>query len=227
MVHKDISLYKRYYGIPEAKARYIPFKANNYEIRDQFVSNDGGYILSCGASYRDYGCLISAAKKVALPIIILLPKADIAALHNTYVDIRDLPNNVSVIIHDMNKFSWNKYIANAKMIVIPIRKDCIQPAGISAYLECMMLGKPVIISRGPSTNQIVHDNMAMLYDPGDSEALAQCINRLIDDRMLCSKLAENGKNYALSLEGEMRLVKDIERNVIEMFNEKLFKKKTV
>jgi glycosyltransferase involved in cell wall biosynthesis len=217
LVHKDYRLYQLYYRIPTSKIKYVAFKANNYEILQEIVTSDDGYVLSCGASFRDYDCLIEVARQLPeLSFVILKPAADRAAMHKAQLQSGDLPANVKIAIDDMSQKSWNNYIAHAKLVVIPIRKDCIQPAGISTYLEAMTLEKPVIVSRGPSTEQLLTDDMALTFESGAANELRQCIQRLITDEQLRSHIATNGRRYALSLEGRERLVKELERHAIEI-----------
>jgi hypothetical protein len=51
-VHRATQGYEREFGIPRRKFRYIPFKANNYEVLDQYNCRDGSYVLAAGASHR-------------------------------------------------------------------------------------------------------------------------------------------------------------------------------
>jgi len=208
-MHKDMSSYQKYYNITEAKCTYIPFKANNYNILSKFVPKDGIYILSCGASYRDFNTLIEAITELDYPCKIVLPPENAAKSHNTHLEEKNLPKNVEIIRHDFDNNSWNRYIAEARLVVIPIQKRALQPAGISVYLEAMALGKPVIISEGTSTRGIITNNEAEIVPCEDSHSLASAIKKIWEDKEYRECLANNGKKYALSLEGEERLVKDI------------------
>lgn len=219
LIHKNYHEYQRLYDIPHYKVRYVPFKANNFEIRDQVMTGDDGYILSCGASFRDYDCFIEAARRLPTAhFVILKPEAERAAMHRTYFETRFIPDNIQVETDDMSQESWNRYIARAKIVVIPIQKECIQPAGISTYLESMVLRKPVIVSHGPSTDGILDSNMALMYEPGNAEDLSQCIHKLLLSEQLHQEIAEAGYRYAISLQGRERLVRDLERNVIEIYS---------
>jgi glycosyltransferase involved in cell wall biosynthesis len=212
-MHKDMRSYQRYYNVTENKCYYIPFKANNYNVLSKYFPKDGDYVLSCGASYRDFKTLIKAITELNYPTKIVLPAKDAAKIHNTYLDERDLPKNIETIRHNYDFNSWNQYIADARLVVIPIQKKALQPAGISVYLEAMALGKPVIISEGTSTRGILTKNEAEIVPSEDPDSLALAIKKLWEDKDYRESLAKHGKKYALSLGEEERLVKDILKGI--------------
>ena len=73
----------------------------------------------------------------------------------------------------------------------------------------MILGKPVIITRGASTEGILDDNLALVVEPGDVSAMSAAITRLWNDAQLRQTLARNGHAYAQSLGDHTRLVTDL------------------
>lgn len=208
-MQKDTGGYESFYKIPRGKFVYIPFKANNVNILDKFVVTDGPYVLAAGASRRDYRTFIHAIEILGHPTIIVLPEASIAQFHNTDMDGRNLPQNVTVVRHNFEVNSWNTFLANARVVVVPIQQDAIQPAGISVYLEAMALGKPVVITDGPSTRDILTGEEAEIVPAADPGALAKAISRLWDNEGYRKLIGGRGREYALSLGGERRLLEDI------------------
>jgi glycosyltransferase involved in cell wall biosynthesis len=207
--HKDTAGYEKYYGINKEKFYYVPFKANNYSILSDFEIRDKGYVLANGASYRDYETFLKAVTKLGYPTKIILPAARVAKYHQTILDEKLCPENVSVIRHDFNMHTWNEYIANASMVVIPIKKGTLQSAGISVYFEAMALGKPIVITEGVSTRGILTKEVAEIVPAGDPGFLASSIEKLWENKEYRDRLAKNGKQFALSLKGAERMVKDI------------------
>lgn len=215
-VHKDVSPYTSHYGIPGHKFYYVPFKANNFQRLESIRVRDEGYIFSGGASYRDYQCLIEASRGIEFPVKIVMPKTERAQFHNTIDPQGKIPYHVSIVRHDGNHKTWDDLMGGATLVVIPIVQDCIQPAGISVYLEAMALGKPVIISRGVSTNGLIDESMAGLYTPGNAVELAEKIRAMLDSHELRERIAANGRRYALSLQDENRLSRDLQVAALAM-----------
>ncbi len=128
-MHKDTSSYEQYFDIDKKKFYYVPFKANNYRFYNKYKSTDGGYALSCGASYRDFDTFLEAVRILGYPTKIVLPAQNTAKHHNTFFEERCIPASVEVIRHDYNRDSWYEYMANARIVVIPIRKELCSPPG--------------------------------------------------------------------------------------------------
>ena len=109
----------------------------------------------------------------------------------------------------VDRLQWSTLIANSRFVVVPLLPGVIQPSGISVYLEAMVLGKPVIITRGASTEGILDESLALVIEPGDSGAMRSAITRLWNDAELRQTLSRNGKHYALGLLDHDRLVTDL------------------
>jgi len=207
--HKDITGYERYYGINKKKLYYVPFKANNYHLLSDFVVRDKGYVLANGASYRDYGTFLKAMTKLGYPTKIVLPGKKVAKYHHTILPEESCPENVTVIRHDFNAYTWNTFIADARIVVVPIKKGTLQSAGVSVYLEAMALGKPVIVTEGISTKGLLTKKMAEIVPPADPDALAAAIKKLWEDEEYRKMIARTGQQYALALKGADRMIRDI------------------
>lgn len=211
-MHKDVSGYTKHYGILPESCEYIPFKPNNWDLVDSVGVKDGDYVVALGASHRDYRTLLEAVRDVQMPVKIILPRERIKA-HNADIGESPFPLNVQHLETHDGRVGWNQYLAESRMVVIPILADAIQPAGISVYLEAMALGKPVVITRGASTEGILDERLAVLVPPANPRALREAIVKVWNDEPLRRHLGAAGKEYARSLGDHKRLVADI-RDVI-------------
>lgn len=212
-MHKDVSGYTQNYGIHPERCEYVPFKPNNWDLVDSVSVRDGDYVVALGASHRDYRTLLEAVRGVQIPVKIILPRERIKA-HNADIGESPFPDNVQHLETHGGREGWNQYLAESRLVVIPILAEAIQPAGISVYLEAMALGKPVVITRGASTEGILDERLAVLVPPGNPQALRDGILRVWNDEPLRRSLGAAGKEYARSLGDHKRLVAEI-RNVIQ------------
>ncbi len=209
MIHKDWSGYRKNYNLNPEKCRYLPFKANNYGVCEKYKVRNMGYVLCCGASQRDIDTLIKAAKMINIPIKILLPK-ELAEKHNTRFTQREIPLNVTIVQDYLDKDDWYKIMADCLSVVVPIVAESLQPAGISVYLEAMLFRKPVVITDGSSTKGLLeHERHVLLVPPDDPTYLAHSLERLRSDQNLYRNLALNGFEYANSLKGHDRMMRDL------------------
>lgn len=212
-IHKDTSGYEQSYDIPRSRCQYVPFKANNFDLADKITTNEGDYVVALGASQRDYRLLVDAIGGSSIPLKIVLPESS-AKVHGATIGYKCLPKNVEHVSTPVDRLTWNRYIGESRLVVIPIFPGVIQPAGISVYLEAMALGKPVVITKGASTEGLLHADLAVIVPAGDVQALRNAIHWVWSDDTMRKKLSENGRRYALSLGDHARLLADL-RSVID------------
>ena len=199
LMHKDWSGYQHSYGIKLNILRYVPFNSNNIDIIHKFDTVNSEYVLSLGLSYRDYDTFFKAMKICGYPSIAVLPQVRMRQNHSTRADLSLAGKNVTIISDDIDRIEWNRLISKAKMLVISIKKNTLQPAGISVYLEAMALGKPVIITEGTTTKGILDKTLAEIIPPESVEDMTESIRKLWNDQEHANLIASEGKKYALSL----------------------------
>jgi len=78
-------------------------------------------------------------------------------------------------------------------------------------VEAMAAGAPVVTTDVPTGNEIVqHERNGLLFPYEDVDALAAAIVRLLDDRDLARRLAEEGRRCAAERYSSQRLAADLE-----------------
>jgi glycosyltransferase involved in cell wall biosynthesis len=202
---KNTTGYQRYYHIKPDKFRYVPYKVNAYDIIQKTKPSDRGYIFCGGKSRRDFATLIDVMRDLPYPLKIVTVDNTELLEHDSYLDQSNLPPNVEVIRHNGTVGLFIEYMANSRLVVLPIKKEVITQTGIAVYLMAMALKKCVIISSGPGVDDVLDSQLAVIVPPEDAEALKTAIERAYNDDQLRNTIAENGYNYAMSLGGEKRL----------------------
>jgi glycosyltransferase involved in cell wall biosynthesis len=170
-------------------------------------------VLCAGRTLRDIRTFVAAMRIAGCPGIILQQRADIVVQHGTSPIVEELPSNLQLIIdEESTPESFARYIAGARVVVIPRYRGDIAATGISTYLLAMALGRCVIISDGPGAGDVLRDE-AVIVPPGDVEQLASEIGRYWRDDEMRTLVAGRGRRYAYRLQGEERLVRDIVREI--------------
>jgi glycosyltransferase involved in cell wall biosynthesis len=218
MYYRDTGELERLYEIPAAKIRYVPFKPNTRELLDGMETSDEGYLLACGRSNRDYGTLFEALRDLPYRCCILAPwgTREHGGARGTQIDGAACPPNVSLVSDDGSVHSWNRWIAGATAVVLPIEPGMLSPSGIGTYLVAMALGKCVVMTEGPATREILDDRLAVLVPPADVDALRAAIARTLGDPDYRARIAAAGRQYARSLGGEERLRRDVVEQLSEI-----------
>jgi len=84
------------------------------------------------------------------------------------------------------------YMRTANVLVLPSRSEGRGPV----LLEAMEAGLPVIASDIPGPREVVRqDETGMLFPVGKADALARCLQRLIDDPGLGPRLGAGGREF--------------------------------
>lgn len=205
----ETSVYQRYYGIPQERCAFVPFKVNHYEViaNAQRPSSNGEYVFTAGRSFRDFRTFVHAMRHTGYPGLLLYEDPEIMIQGGTKVDLESLPENLKAI-KNPGEQSWVDYIVQAKVVVIPLLPTSGYAPGLSLYLMAMAMKKCVIITEGLSTRGML-TNQAIIVPPEDPMALAEAIDRVWNDAELRERVAAAGQHYASGLGGEARLLGDI------------------
>lgn len=214
---RDVSGYRRYYGIKPEKCVYVPFKVNQLNLIKSVLAeygengdpSDGDSVIAIGRSYRDIDTFILAMRKIDIPAKVLTQSRSVMQSYGTILEETIFPSNVKTVEHDGNQLSFVRHIAEARIVVIPRFRWDIKSTGISNYLMAMALGKCVIISHGPGTTELLDHGQAILVPPEDPDALAEAIQMVWNRPEIRRHTGLKGQEYAFSLEDEDRLMKDI------------------
>jgi glycosyltransferase involved in cell wall biosynthesis len=84
-------------------------------------------------------------------------------------------------------------VAAADVVIVCSRNEAFGRATV----EAMKLGKAVVAAAAAGTAELVRDGEnGLLYPPGDTEALADCLERLHADRRLIETLGDNARTWA-------------------------------
>lgn len=198
--------YETYFGITRGRSEYVPFKPNlRYRVQVQ-PNADGEYVLCIGNSMRDYETFFDAVSRLPYPAAI--PAPDFRGLHQHGSrftrPLSELPQNVRILPDDKSQASMVQILSGAKLVVLPIMRSSLCASGIGIYLNSMLLGKCVLISRGPGASDVLTDQ-AIFFEPEDSSSLAMAIRQAWEDDRLREKTAAAGHTYAFSLGGEPEL----------------------
>lgn len=152
----------------------------------------GNYILSVGNDgRRDYETLINAARSIPWKINILTSQAL----------PESLPENVSVIYSGwhtqvISDLQLKKLYQEARCVVVPL-KESFQPSGQSVALQAMACGTPVVITKTSglwSEQMMINGYNVVFIKVGDSQDMADKINKVCSDSQLSERLSRAGRD---------------------------------
>jgi glycosyltransferase involved in cell wall biosynthesis len=129
----------------------------------------------------------------------------------------DFGPNATFVENGADPREWLALAAGARLVVLPVTADAINPSGVSTYLSIMALGKCVVISDGPATREVITDE-AIVVPPGDPVRLRQAIVAAWSNDELRHATAARGQAYAGTLGGSDRLMADLAAAVVSQLD---------
>lgn len=165
------------FSIATDKLRYVPLHTTIAE--PHMSERNEGYVLAAGRTLRDYATLLRAAPSISAPIMILCGQDDLVGV--------PLPANVTVI-RDAPRAEYLDRLERCSIVVIPLL-PAERATGQVVLLEAMALGKPVVATRAPGTeDHITHGAEGFLVPPDNPEALSEGVRQLLADGQLSTGL---------------------------------------
>jgi glycosyltransferase involved in cell wall biosynthesis len=146
-------------------------------------------VCAVGLERRDYETLLRAVED--LDVHVVIAAASPWSKRREGVATRSIPNNVTV--RKFTQYELRQLYADSRFMVMPLENVKFQ-AGITAILECLALGKPVICSRVPGqTDVVVEGENGRYVPPGDPSALRVEICRLLSNPEEAARMGANGR----------------------------------
>ncbi len=174
-------------GFQEGRIEVIP---NMVSLPGAGVTpTDGKYIAFAGRLSPEKGIetLITASRLTALPVKIA---GDHASMPEA---VEAAPPNMQ-FMGQLRKDQLGGFYRGARFSVVP--SIWHEPFGL-VLVEAMSHGLPVIASRIGGMQEIVEDGInGFLFDPGDTEDLADKMKILWDNPELCRKMGRAGREKA-------------------------------
>ncbi|WFU70959.1 glycosyltransferase family 4 protein [Bradyrhizobium sp. CB2312] len=174
----EIDIYSKWLRLPRDKFIYVPLSVEMKALPPVAGDTDR-FVLALGTANRDYDGLVKALTPLGYRTIIVSgPKAMENVQLPAFIEHRSgLP------LEECHKLS-----RAADLIVIPL-KEVEAASGQVSFLETMMFGRPVVVTRAPGTVDYIEDGeTGLLVEPGDIEGLRSAIAKLWNDEDLRLRL---------------------------------------
>lgn len=168
---QEVARYSAWLGLPEDRFHYVPL---GRDLQDPWLDEDRErpFVLAMGSANRDWATLLKAVERLGLRTVIVTPPRTLKGLH--------LPPQVE-LLSGLSLQECRVLCQRATLNVVPIAN--LQTAsGQVALTEAMMMGRAVVATRCPGTEDIVRDgDTGCLVPAGDPGALAEQLQALWHD----------------------------------------------
>lgn len=169
-------------GVPPERVRLLPFYADEafYDrsaVTGPFAGRPSArpYVLAVGRQHRDFPLLVQVAGQLDADVVVAA-----GSLYSRSPDRltgQALPASVTVVTLDYD--TLRQAYADAAVVVVPTVEADFGP-GITAVLEAMSMGRPVVWTRARGNGDYVADRRSVLRTPGPARATRGTVASVFD-----------------------------------------------
>lgn len=182
--------YARYFGIPEDRLHFQPWGVRQPAVSERFAPPlfDGRYICALGSQARDYACLFEAVRQLPdMRCVVIATNDSVRGLQ--------IPPNVSLMTGVPLDVAMN-VLSHSQLMVLPLNDPearCGHVTAVSALHRAI----PVVATscRGLD-DYLFNGKNALTVPPRDPRAMAEAIQRLLEDEAEHALLGQAGLAFA-------------------------------
>jgi len=167
---RQVGAYESALGMAPGKFVFLRCQSSLYGAA--YPVRVADYVFAGGDSGRDYSTLIEAARGLSCRVVI-------AALGRDHFRGLVIPSNVEIVTLDPEEF--NRTMAGAKLVVVPLKGGLLHSGGHQGFENAMTAGKTVVVADEWAEDYIENGMTGILVPPGDPTALRVAIQALLDN----------------------------------------------
>jgi glycosyltransferase involved in cell wall biosynthesis len=204
--------YQRYYPEIVSKSHFLPlgidltrFSSNGTKEEDYIVSI--GYQ---GSDFRDWKTLIKAYGQLKTKTKLLILGKE--KFEPEEIGYEKIPEGVE-FTGKKDLATLNEITSKARFVVLPL-PERRHAFGQMTLLGCMALGKGIIVSKVSSVTDYLKDKEeGILFEPYNSEDLAEKMQHLLDNPKLAKKLGKKAKSTVQKRFSEPLMAEKLKENL--------------
>lgn len=184
--------YARAYGVQRDKFAYVPHHhtMHHYKVEER----DLGFIFTGGNADRDYGLFFDAIRDLNVPCILATNRPHLLA---------GLRVPLTVQIQNLSPAEFRQRMAEASIVVMPMRATLLHAGAQQSILNAMLMGKPVVLTDPEGGSDYIKNGKTGLLVPyGDVNALHNTIRFLLEHAEERREMGERARPAARPLTTE-------------------------
>jgi glycosyltransferase involved in cell wall biosynthesis len=171
----QLDVLQSHWGIPSARLHFVPFGIDTDFWAPTGAEPTADLVVSAGNDkHRDHRTLIEAMTKARGSV----PTAQLHLVsHREVIVPSPLGKRTPALVHTQLRDLY----AQAAVVAVATT-DNLHVSGITAILEAMSMGKPVVATDTPGMAEYVRDGeTGLLVPPSDPDALSEAVTTLLKD----------------------------------------------
>lgn len=187
------------WGVASSRVHFVPFGIDTDFWNPDAPACDelprlgsAPFVLSVGNDrHRDHQLLLAAMQEVHAK----LPDARLELVTRTP---QQIPPEIGYWRQSATHSQLRDHYRRAQVVAICTRPN-IHASGLTATLESMAMGRPVVVTRNPGVDHYVkHGETGMLVPPDDPDAMARALIELLTDPDRCWRMGAAARQHIFS-----------------------------
>lgn len=179
---------ERAWGMPDGTVRRVRLGIDEQYYRPQPFPEDGHTVVSVGDdSRRDFDLLVRSVQGVVdagVPA-----RVEIATVRKEV----EVPEHLGLVHRRRMEGLLPDLHARCSVVAIAVGEGGAG-SGLTALLEAMALGRPVVMTANPGMEEYIEDGVTgLLVPPGDQVALRDAITSLLKDPQAAAEMGRAGR----------------------------------
>lgn len=201
-------------GVPESKIKLLKRGTDQKFWRP--IRRESDMICSVGMEMRDYPTLVEALRPLDIPCHIAAgaTRGELFKTVKRLYKIKDLPEDITVGRKPYAEL--RSLYARCRFTVIPLLPTD-SDNGLTALLESMAMGKPVICSRTDGQVDVIQDGVTGILVPqGDPQAMREAIVELWNNPERARAMGKAAREYVEDHHNVEQFVKGIKNEILDV-----------
>jgi glycosyltransferase involved in cell wall biosynthesis len=180
------------FGLPDDRVALVPLQVDQEWYRPSPRPPLRPTIGAAGVEFRDYGTLVEAAAGLPDMRFLINPQSPWSR-KDPGVSAGNLPPNVE--LRQLEVDGIRDFYDELSAIAVPLHENDTA-AGLTAVLQGMAMGKPVICTRTSGRASVITDGVnGLLVDPGDVGGWRRALSALAADSAFAARLGAEGRRW--------------------------------
>lgn len=191
----QIKSFSRSLGISQKRIKFIPLGIDTEFFRPEEMPFSLNSIICVGDADRDEFTLVKSVINLPVMLVRVSDEPRITEIFKRMSGEHNCLDNVRVL-KGLSDVELKRLYSQSTLAVVSVRYDSRQPAGLTALLEAMAMGKTVIVTKGlNSEDYVINGETGIVVEPENPLEMKKAIIQVLNDDSMRNMIGKNACHF--------------------------------